>query len=309
MTSLGMLWALASCDALFTVSRHDLGPYRIAALGVVDEEATAAIWSGEGLFHDTAPVLEWSLNGAFLGSGWGVPVDGEGELELEVFAPDGSNLSARVDVGEAPAPFGILRESVVLGESLDLEARRDATTHEIIDSADSGEAVRVTLLLDSGTSRWMSVLGLGTVLEVEERSADLLAEEVLVDKGEVVSREPLSDGLYHHLVLALDGAGGNRWVWVDAAFGDEGPWLRHEGRLLGISEVVEPSTGLVAGTLVESPTLAGLCLTDLEAVTGLEQQDALACAPVGLPFRMAWASDGRCTRGELAGARVVLEVW
>ena len=41
---------LPGCAEPFAVNRHDLGPFRIAALGVVDGQASAAIWSGQP-FH------------------------------------------------------------------------------------------------------------------------------------------------------------------------------------------------------------------------------------------------------------------
>ena len=316
-----------ACQEPFDVQRKDLGPFRIAAVGVRDGVAQAAIWSGEGAFHLQAPVLEWSLDGQPIGTGWQVEVPGTGALALEVTAPDGQVHHATVSASEPPPPFLVARAAVDLGQDLSLEARRAAAEVPVDATAPEGQAMRLTLSFpqdsDSGDSgsgdsgsgdatsealtlRWMSAGGQGTLLEVQTLAADLLAEEVVFDDGEVASRTDSGPGIYTQLALVLDGQGGNRWSWVDAAVGVEGALLHHEDRLLALD--ADPSTGLLAVTLQATDDLWGLAPTDPVAVSDLAEQQALSCAPADQPFRLAWVVEGRCTRDELQDARVVLEV-
>ncbi len=308
---LHLLLLLTGCDALFDVERHDLEPFRIAAIGVQDGEAVAAIWSGEGLYHSEAPTLEWRLNGRDLGEGWGLPVTGEGELELTATSPAGESLEAVVTVKEAPRAFEINRYAVTL-DDLDLDARLEAEVTAADAAVEEGQALRVRLGADEGsTARWMTAMGQGTVLELEALSADIFAEEITFDDGELVSREPIEETLTHHLALVIDGEGGNRWSWIDAAFEDSAPYLRHEGRLFPVERTLEDlgERGYVAVTLAQAGGLAGVDLEDPQTVDDLSSQETLACAPPDEPFRIAWIAEGRCALPEVLGARVVVEVW
>ena len=56
-------FGVSGCAEPFEVRRQELSGFRIAAVGVVDGKASAAIWSGEGLGHAEAPILEWSMDG------------------------------------------------------------------------------------------------------------------------------------------------------------------------------------------------------------------------------------------------------
>ncbi len=303
----------AGCQEPFDVDRKDLGPFRIAAVGVEDGVAHAAIWSGLGAYHDDAPLLSWSLDGAPLGEGFDVAVPESGRLQLAVTAPDGGVHLAEVDIAPAlPAPT-LSRQAVAVGDDLSLQARRDAPASDVDTAVPTGQAARLSLSFDEGTdnsgwtTRWMSALGQGSLLEVEQFSADVLADEVLFEDGVVAERTPGDDGVYTQLALVFDGTGGNRWTWVDAAFGDDPGLRRHEGRLLALPEA--PTSGMVAVTLERSDDLWGLQPVDPVEVEDLSAQDALACAPSGQPFRLSWVVEGRCTRPEVEGAVVVLDLW
>ncbi len=326
--ALAPLLALTACDASFDVSRGELGPFRVAALGVVEGSdgqytASAAIWSGLGMYHEEAPTLSWSLDGQALGEGWGVVVPASGELGLVATSPVGEALQARVEIAAPPPALSVSRAAVALGEDLSLEARQGATTEAVDGAAPSGQAERLTLAFaeEPGVelvARWMLAQDSGTLLEVDTLAADVLAEEITWDDGEVEARAPSEDTIFPTLALTLDGAGSNRWIWADAAIGEDEPLLRHEGRLLPVSEAdaaVAASAGAyLTATLVAREDLLGVGLSELEDATvdgapDLTLGDTLSCAPAGEPFRLAWIAEGRCSRPEVLGARVVLEVW
>ena len=153
--------AATGCRAEFDVSRDELGPFRIAALGVEPGEecstATASIWSGEGLFHRQSPRLEWSLNGEALGEGWGVSVCEDGLLELKVTSPANDVRYGQVVVAPREETLNVARAAVDLS-SLELEARREAEDQEVHSSVPLGFATRVTLagLSEQDVLAWMS---------------------------------------------------------------------------------------------------------------------------------------------------------
>lgn len=296
---------LTACQGPFDEDRHDLSGFRIAAIGVEDGAAKAAVWSGVGPWHEATPSLAWSLNDQPLGEGFDVPVNGEGELTLIATSPDGEVRTARVDVRPSGGAPTVQRQAVVLDQALTLEARQGVTGVDVETTVSSGEAARLLLdgVQEAESARWMSAGG--TVLELELDAADFLAEDIVFDDGELVSRDPSGNGLYPLLALLIDGAGGNRWLWVDAAVGVEDVLLRHEGRLVRADAVVE--AGLVAATLIEDSS-GGVALSDVVSVSDTEQQDDLPCLP-SAPISLSWIAEGRCARPDVLGARVVLEVW
>ena len=302
---------LLGCDALFDVERRELGPFRIAAIGVVDGEASAAIWSGDGLYHDEAPTLEWTLDGRRLGEGWGLPVTDGDVLELTATSANGDVKYATVSVRDTPRAFEINRYAAVLTD-VSLEARREADVRPIDGAADPGESVRVRLGADEGSvARWMTALGEGTALELEDLAADLFDETLLFEDGELASREPLDRAFTHHLALVIDGDGGNRWSWIDAAYETEESMIRHEGWLIPVERNAAPGAGetRIAVTLVEDDGVTGIRFEDIVGVDDLTEQTPLTCAIPDEPFRLSWIAEGRCPRPDVVGARVVLEVW
>ena len=149
--------------------------------------------------------------------------------------------------------------------------------------------------------------GVGTLLELAEDRADLLRAEVLFEEDEVLELEDLGDGPLHSLVLAIDGGGGNRWLWADAAVGGVDSLARHEGRLVPFDGAASP--GWLAVTLVSDEGLGGLAFEDAVPVMDLAEQESMDCALSELPFRLAWVAEGRCLLPDVLGARVVVEVW
>lgn len=252
-----MFLLLLACAEPFDVRRQDLGPFRIAAVGVEDGLASAAIYSGEGMGHATAPTLTWSVDGQVLGTGWDVAVPASGTLELE--ADSGTAVEfARVSIQEAA----------------DVAWTR----------TEEDGVVRLELDAPERSARWMTADAVNEAIPVEP-----LAAEVTWD-------EP---GLAHHLALVQDGQGGNRWVWIDSAFGVDG-LARHEGRLVEAAGV-----GSLAATLVPGDD-GGVALDDLSE--DLSDVELLPCVPES-SFRLAWVADGRCGLDEVVGARVEIELW
>ena len=309
--------AASACQEPFDADRHDLRGLRIAALGVEDGVASAAVWSGLGPWHEQAPTLAWTLDGAVLGEGPSVSLpagtaDGS-TLALLVTDADGVQRSAQLTVRDLVGldDLSVARAAVEVGADLSLEARRALESTPVELAVAEGQGVRLTLsgLREAEQARWMSAAG--TVLELERDAADFLAEDILLDDGEVVQRLPLSAGLYPGLALVLDGTGGNRWLWTDAAVGEAGTaagLVRHRGRLLP-ADATATAAGLIAATL-EADDTTGVSLSGVEVVADTAQQEALPCMPAGADrFEVAWIAEGRCPRPEVLGARVVLEVW
>lgn len=306
---------LCGCQGPFSVERHDLGPFRIAAMGVEDGIARAAVWSGEGMYHSAPLSLAWTLDGVALGDGFDVEVAGPGVLGLTATNDDGEALQAEVSVADAAPAFVAARSAVDLGDDLSLAARAGAAETDVETSVALDQAMRLRLSFGDQdpsalSTRWMTADGQGSLLEVEAFAADVLAEELVWDDGELLERTPLDAGVYPQLALVIDGLGGNRWQWIDAGFGLEGAWMRHEGRLLPWDGAGDPPTsGLVAMTLGAVDPLHGPTPTGMEVVADGSQQDALACAPADTPFLFSWIAEGRCPLSEVDGARVVVEVW
>ncbi|MFT5686033.1 MAG: hypothetical protein ACI8RZ_006988 [Myxococcota bacterium] len=298
------LLLLTACQEPFAEDRHDLAGFRIAGVGVEDGVAKAAVWSGEGPWHEQSPTLSWALDGVSLGEGFDVAVSGEGELSLTATGGDGTERTAVVDVRESGGLLTVSREAVVL-DGLTLDERRAVSGTPVESAVAEGEAVRLTLagLSEGESGRWMSAGG--TVLELETDVADFLAEDIVFDDGELVSRTDGGVGLTSLLALIIDGSGGNRWLWTDAAVGTSEILLRHEGRLVVSDATAAP--GLIAATLIED-AVGGVALSNVVSVTDTAEQDDLPCFPEA-PISLSWVAEGRCARPDILGARVVLEVW
>jgi hypothetical protein len=301
------LLILLGCQEPFDTDRHDLRGLRIAAVGVHDGVAEAAIWSGLGPWHEAAPTLAWTLDSEPLGEGFDVTVSSAGVLGLTVTGQDGEVRTAEVTVSSVLPSLSVSRAAVSIGDDISIDARRALDAEAVEDTVPSGESVRMTLagLQENASARWMSASG--TVLELEVDAADLIPEEILLDDGEISARTALGDGRYPGLALAIDGSGGNDWLWVDAAVGVTEPLLRHRGLLLLSDDV--PGAGLVAATLA-ADDVGGVRLEAVAAVKDASEQELLSCMPEGAEtFELSWIVQGRCPRPDVLGARVVVEAW
>ncbi len=298
--------ALAGCAPTFD-DRHDLLGFRIAAIGAIDGEARAALWSG-ALFHTEAASLSWSADGVDLGEGWGVGVPDDAlELGLVATAPDGTVREAVVSVADAPARPAVSRLAVDIAADVSLAARAalDGTPAER--SVAETQATRLVVAPDDvREQRWMVAGGEGTLLELDAGTVDVLNEEIRFDDGEVEARRRLDPGVRHVLLLSLDGAGANRWRWVDAAFGVDDPLVDHRGWLLPLD--VDTGTGLVAVTAIGVDATGVAAWDEPVGVLDLSIYDPPDCAVPGVPFELDWLVEGRCLAGDVEGRRLVLEV-
>ena len=68
------------------------------------------------------------------------------------------------------------------------------------------------------------------------------------------------------------------------------------------------TAGSGSTTLAAADSPSGLAFHDPVTVDSLDEQEPLDCAPDDQPFRLRWLAEGRCTRPEVDGVRVVLEV-
>lgn len=308
---LSAVWLLSACRAEFDVSRGELGPFRIAAIGVEDQGgecpvATAAIWSGEGAFHTDPVRLIWRLDGENLGEGWGVSVCGAGLLELLAIAADGQERAAQVDVRLRTGGIRVQREAVVLPD-LQLAARRDQQGEPVRASVPQGSALRVHLegVSEADAVSWMSPPNQGHLLGLTTGSADILLEAWDLDEdGALVGREPAS-GMTSHLALVRDGQGGNSFLWVDGVFGGiDSDYVRHQGRLIE-APGLENAEYLSAWVEVDASGWRLVNITE-----GAEDDVNLAdCAMGAATFSLDWIANGRCALDALAGSQILLELW
>jgi hypothetical protein len=306
-----LVFLLPACRAEFDVSRSELGPFRIAALGVEDigaecPVAKAAIWSGEGVFHSQAAQLTWTLDGEAIGDGWNVAVCGPGMLGLVAVHPDGTQREAQVDVRLRSEPLSFQRESVVLSD-LDLNARREVEGEPVRATVLEGEVVRIQMegLVEGDSVSWMSPSDQAHVLGLNESTTDLVMETwTLDDEGLLAERTPES-GSSTHLALVFDGIGGNSFMWIDAVYGaEDADYLRHQGHLIYAPDMVGASF-VSAWVNVDEK---GWSLENISLAN--EGDPNLAnCSNGASHFSLDWIANGRCPLDDLAGSQILLEVW
>lgn len=261
--------------------------------------------------HAQAPTVRWSWRGEAFGEGVSVPLPEdalEGDLlEVEASSWDGALAHGTLSLRQTAQDLEITREAIAVGEDLSLSTRRDLPGQGR-PHAETGEAVRISVPQARGTLRWMSAQGQGTVLELSETQADVLADEVHFENEEgawvVAEREPGEAGIYHQLVLDLDPAGGNRWVWADVAVGLSEPLLAHHGRLIPNDVALDAGRVSAQARVVDG----ALALESISPVDDLSSQSPLDCAPADQAFRLDWVVDGRCGLDVLDGATLVLEI-
>jgi hypothetical protein len=217
---------------------------------------------------------------------------------------------AEVDIGEGESPLIARRESVQLGSDLSLVARRKRESTSVEVGVGTEDAARIVIDGRSDRSlRWMLAGEPGAVLELDADRADLLRNEVRYDSGELLIGKAGPQGIYSLLVLAIDGEGHNDWAWVDVAMGEVDNLLPHGQRLL-VADAAAPDSGLLLVNAQKDddagPT--GMRWLDPVAASDPMEGERLACMVPDRPFHLDDLAEGRCTRDDLDGARIVLAV-
>ena len=173
---------LLACAEPFEVSRNDLGPFRVAAVGVQGSVAAAEVWSGVGMGHTSAPSLEWWLDDEPLGQGFEVQVPAAGQLSLVATSSEGDVAEAVVTVREPPGRLSFERLSVETGDDLGREARLEWPTSALAGSVGAEEAVRFKVLgaeFSEGI-HWMTAGGQGSLLELEVELTGVVQNDTLI---------------------------------------------------------------------------------------------------------------------------------
>lgn len=182
-----------------------------------------------------------------------------------------------------------------------------------------GDIARITVARGASApnarARWMSAGGAGTFLELDRARADWVAGAWAYDDEEVTEATPLAAGWVTGFTLLLDDLGGADYRAWDLPVGVEPIGLfTPRGRFLPAEAPF--AGGLVRGTLVADDSAPfGLRLERAAMVRRDELPrvdpfgtSALACEiPVAGPFDPDWLLEGRCLRGALDGAVVVVE--
>src|SRR5690606_29664438 len=117
-------------------------------------------------------------------------------------------------------------------------------------------------------------------------------------------RDPLEPGWVTVVGLSLGEA--PAWTAIDLPVGEPGPGAWVGGRFLPADTPVEGD--VLVTLLADDASPTGLRLADPEPLGEAGWgTDALPCAaPVDGPFDPRWLFEGRCTRADVAGARVGL---
>lgn len=315
--------ALVACQEPFGADRHDLRGFRIAAL--------TAHTSGDRVFPRVAVVVD------------GAPyADGDVSLEWRwVTNPGDGAEPVGGPAATGPAPELIRRTDrlalrairgdevrvaeLQLGDEVAVSAGStvmDAALGELTDvsrDARSGWSplpggvvptdgfARVTLdgdVSDGVLGRFMGTSG--TWLELDGRTADWTPGELVLDDGEIVTRDPGEPGVTTALVLALDGPRAG-FTALDLIVGEDVPGVWTGGRLL-------PSDGSASGRLQgtlrrDDGAPSGLRLADVVPAgpDATWDPESAGCVGVSGPFDPTWLLELRCDRAALDGVRVVVD--
>lgn len=122
-----LLLALAACAPVFDQSRKDLADFRLLAMALDGDVPRAAVWSGHGAWHPTAPTLTWE------DAEWAAGDDPVRWHELSLHAEDAEGHAEdgllEVDEGHAnPVVSGFMREVADRTATLALDAPDGAST-------------------------------------------------------------------------------------------------------------------------------------------------------------------------------------
>jgi len=336
-----LLSLLFACQEPFGTDRHDLEGVRIAAVRADvdggDISPRAALVVDGQLWADERVSLAWfrvddadalqQLSPIEPAHGVGPAPTFERRdtpyVGLIAQFGNGEERRALLQVSESPVSIEALDVAVVDGvdlltvqpPELTADARAGWTTTAAAHVPEAGFA-RLSVSTDAElapTSRWMAVGGSGSFFELDRSTTDWAAGELVVDGDEVVEQVAAEPGPSTILVLAVDGQGGSDFRAQELWIGPPSTGVvTHSGRWLGTDVPVEGE--LVRGVLeADDSAPTGLRLMSAEpAALPLPGFDPYGteslCESVLGPFDPSWLLDGRCTRGDLLGETVVVQV-
>ncbi len=332
-----LLLSLIACQQPFDADRHDLIGDRIVAIEARASDGgiqpTATLLRNGRLWTDDVDDLRWfALSGdpeqAILG------IDPEAPDQLGP-TPQFSNSTAAVGLwfrgerawlelgNEQDLSFAGIAQST-LSKTLETQQAEDLTIEqrslwtavptEAFAPGELGRFQADFLNPDANpTLRWMSTGG--TFLELDRTTSDWAPATVTMDDDDVTLEHALSDGVFPLVALAVDPDHGNRVRIQEFHIGELPGGVRtSSGRWLPAEDI--PASDWVWVTLqADDDTPTGLRLSDVEPATpDLNAEDpygteALACAvPLEGTFEPNVLVDGRCSRAQLIGHRVMIEV-
>jgi hypothetical protein len=289
------LTQLVACRSPFDGDRHQLEGFRIAALSASSAgtgsaaQVSAALVSDGRLWQDTPIELAWY---------WVDRHDEIHERDPAEHPPDGLGAHPALIVPEHTRLLGLVAQREETYRAV-FELPEGGTeipvfhiqsdTHPI----DPKASARLTATLDTDTdtdihARWMATDG--TFAEQSALETDWKAPKTL--------------GTATILALLLDDAGHTRWKITDLHVGDpEGGGWSDDRWFPSDTEVSPGRYDVVFSPDDQAPS--GVRLTQINPPT-----DAfLACAPnTTEPFKARWLADGSCTRSDVVGVPVTLEI-
>lgn len=183
-----LLGTLLGCLTPFSEDRHDLTDFRIVGLGATEDgELRALLWSGNGLWHATAPTVVWKVDGevvttvpsgAWMASAQASDADGNvetGNLEHQAGAanPTVGTLSRVVHGNTAELAFDMGEESVTHWMA-PVGTFTESGPHEASWNGESGITPLIALHLDGkGGTSWsifdVAIGDVGTTMDVGGR--------------------------------------------------------------------------------------------------------------------------------------------
>ncbi len=340
------LWIinLLACQEPFGTDRHDLEGFRIAAMtatadsdGVHPRAALVTdghLWSHEPVtleWHATddpqqlapdrlaelgapvatgpAPVLSGDTTGIGVVATW---PSGEQRAAWLAVVPD----RVRVDGVRLSVVEGA-EVSTITGSELALASRRTWTTTQADFVPIEGFARLVAIVDDPADPpqlRWMATGEQGTFFELDATSTDWAAGRLLVDDDEVEERRSSTAGVSTLLALAVGPTGAADWAVRELWLGEPDGGIETSSARWMATDAT-PEGRYLRGTLEASDSApTGLVLTGVvEATPAIGKPDpwsteGLPCQGVAGPFDPSWLVDGRCTRSDVVGSTVVVEL-
>lgn len=335
------LLLLTGCQEPFGTDRHDLEGFRVAGLSAspaggpagTEIVPTVALVVDGQLWSDDPVSLQWywlssgDVDEAEAITNADTPVatgpsptltmpDGPATLFLLATSPDGSaEERVMLDLGSVAATLDPLDINVhaldvmvddLTADDYALKARGQwEQTNQ--SSIPVGGFARIDVMGDSDTTVYFMVVGTaGTFFELDAYTADWATAEVLGD--EFMVSDHLSEGVFTHFALGVNGQGGSSFSPFEVVVGNTPTGLfTPNGRFVVTDSAVSPGTQVTGLLVVDDAAPSGVRLTNTSLVDGPVITSALNCAQVvDGDFDPNWLATGACTRTDVADAMITI---